>query len=156
MTTMFTLISCIQWYHVYKDIWDPVVGKTLNCECEDRNPQDPYAVNVKKVGTTVGHVPRVIWCICTLFWQIAAAFPFFAAYFPIVAWSLAVNFMYLPRVFETSSLWTLAIIFTSLFTASMVDSDILSGNKLCLSHLKYWYKFFAAIWQGVKNAKMFE
>ena len=64
MTATFTLISCVQGYHVYKD---PVVGETLNCECEDRNPQDPYTVSVKKVGTTVGHVPRVISCICTLF-----------------------------------------------------------------------------------------
>ena len=67
MTATFTLISCVRGYHVYKDIWDPVVGETLNCECEDRNYKDPYAVGVKKVGTTVGHVPRVTSCICTLF-----------------------------------------------------------------------------------------
>ena len=67
MAATFTLISCVRGYHVYKDIWDPVVGETLNCEREDRNPQDPYAVSVKKVGTTVGHVPRVVSCICTLF-----------------------------------------------------------------------------------------
>ena len=138
MAAMFTLISCIRGYHVYKGIWDPVVGETLNCEREDRNPQDPYAIDVKKVGTAVGHVPRVISCICTLFWQIAAAIPFFAAYSPIVARSLAANFMYLPCIFEMSSLWTLAIIFTFLFTASMVNSNILPGNELCLSHLKYW------------------
>ena len=77
---MFTLISCVRGYHVYKDIWDPVVGETLNCEREDRNPQDPYDVDVKKIG----HVP-VISCICTLFKRIAAAIPFFAAYSLIVA-----------------------------------------------------------------------
>ena len=33
----------------------------MNCEREDRNPKDPYAVGVKKVGTTVGHVPHVIF-----------------------------------------------------------------------------------------------
>ena len=48
MTATFTLISCIQGYYVYKD---PVVGEMLNCEREDRNPQDPYTVGVKKVGT---------------------------------------------------------------------------------------------------------
>ena len=67
MAVTFTLISCVRGYYVYKDIWDPVVGEMLNCEHKDRNPQDPYAVSVKKVGTTVGHVPRVISCICTLF-----------------------------------------------------------------------------------------
>ena len=67
MTVTFTLISCIQGYHVYKDIWDPVFGEMLNCKLEDRNPQAPYTVGVKKVGTTVGHVPCVISCICTLF-----------------------------------------------------------------------------------------
>ena len=66
MAAMFTLISGVQGYHQCKDIWDPVVGETLNCEREDRNPQGPYAVDVKKVGTTVGHVLCVISCICTL------------------------------------------------------------------------------------------
>ena len=65
--TILNSISCVRGYHQYKDIWDPVVGEMLNCERENRNPQGPYAVDVKEVGITVGHVLRVILCICTLF-----------------------------------------------------------------------------------------
>ena len=52
---------------MYKDVWDPGLGESVCCEREDRNPQDPYAVGLKKDDTTVGHVPRTISCICTLF-----------------------------------------------------------------------------------------
>ena len=44
-----------------------VVGETLNCEHEVKNPQDLYVVGLWKYGTTVGHVLCVISCICTLF-----------------------------------------------------------------------------------------
>ena len=67
MATSFTFTSCVRGYHVYKDIWNPTVGETLNCEREARNAQDPYAVCLNKDDNTVGHVPRVISCICTLF-----------------------------------------------------------------------------------------
>ena len=67
MATSFTFTSCVRGYHVYKDIWNPTVGETLNCECEARNAQDPYAVCLRKDDNTVGHVPRVISCICMLF-----------------------------------------------------------------------------------------
>ena len=63
----FTLTSCVRGYHVYKDIWNPPVGETVDCEREDRNPEDPYAVALRKDSVTVGHVPRTISCICTLF-----------------------------------------------------------------------------------------
>ena len=38
---------------------------TLNCECEVKNPQDLYAVGLRKYGITVLHVLCVISCICT-------------------------------------------------------------------------------------------
>jgi len=44
MAVTFTLVSCIREYHVYKDAWDPSLGESIPCEREDRNPQDPYAV----------------------------------------------------------------------------------------------------------------
>ena len=31
-----------------------------NCECEGRNPEDPYAVALWKDGIIVGHIPRTI------------------------------------------------------------------------------------------------
>jgi len=43
MAVTFTLVSCIHGFHVYKDIWDPSLGKSIRCEREDRNSQDPYA-----------------------------------------------------------------------------------------------------------------
>ena len=43
MAATFTLVSYIRKYHVHKDIWDPSLGESICCECEDRNPQDPYA-----------------------------------------------------------------------------------------------------------------
>ena len=59
----------------YKDIWNPVqsvVDETLNCKHEVKNPQDLYAVGLWKYGTTIGHVLRVISCICTLFFTTEA------------------------------------------------------------------------------------
>ena len=39
----------------------------MNCECEGRNPEDPYAVALWKDGDIIGHVPHTISCACTLF-----------------------------------------------------------------------------------------
>ena len=55
-----------------KGIWNPVrlvVAETLNYESEVKNPQDLYTVSLRKYGTTVGHVLRLISCICTLFFN---------------------------------------------------------------------------------------
>ena len=56
----FTFVSCIRGYHVYKDIWIPFVSEIVNCQCEARNPEDPFAVGLKKDGATVGHVPCIM------------------------------------------------------------------------------------------------
>ena len=55
-----------------KGIWNPVrlvVGETLNCKSEVKNPQDLYVVSLRKYDTTFGHVLRLISCICTLFFN---------------------------------------------------------------------------------------
>lgn len=68
MTSTFTFTSCIHGYHIYKDVWDPSVGETVNCERESGNSADRYAVALRKAdGVIVGHVPRTISCMCTLF-----------------------------------------------------------------------------------------
>jgi len=54
-------------YYVYKDIWDPPVSEIVFCECEDRNPRDPYVVALWKDSITVGHIPCAISCINMLF-----------------------------------------------------------------------------------------
>ena len=62
----------IQGYHEYKRIWDdPVDGDELECKREIGNSHDTHAVAVQKVidgeEKTVGHVPRKISAICSLF-----------------------------------------------------------------------------------------
>ena len=59
--------SCVRGYHVYKDVWNAVLGEELLCQREAGNSSDLYAVAVLKDGTTVGHLPRKISRICTLF-----------------------------------------------------------------------------------------
>ena len=44
-----------------------IVGETLNCKREVKNPQDLHVIGLRKYGTTVGHVLHVISCICMLF-----------------------------------------------------------------------------------------
>lgn len=59
--------SCVRGYHVYKNIWDAVIGEELQCERELDNENDRYAVAVKKDGTIIGHLPRTISRACSLF-----------------------------------------------------------------------------------------
>ena len=64
----FTIDSCIRGYHVYKDIWNPVLGEVLTCRADIGNVHDPYAVvTLTAANTTVGHVPRNISTVCHLF-----------------------------------------------------------------------------------------
>ena len=52
---------------IYKDIWDAIIGEMLQCERELDNESDRYAVAIKKDGTIIGHLPRVISQACSLF-----------------------------------------------------------------------------------------
>ena len=77
------LSSCVRGHHIYKDILDPVIGEKLDCRRECGNVQDRYAVAVVRTHVdpkpkhrrhktentvaTVGHLPRKISCICSLF-----------------------------------------------------------------------------------------
>ena len=85
MAVTYTLASCICGYHVYEDVWNPGFSEFINCEREDRNPQDPYAVGLKKDGNTVGHVPCTITCICTLLLRHGGA-----TYYSYCDWAKAV------------------------------------------------------------------
>lgn len=66
-SSSFQLESKIRGYHVYKDIWVAVDGEVLGCRRETSNGHDPFAVAVVKDSTVVGHVPRRISAICSLF-----------------------------------------------------------------------------------------
>lgn len=49
-------VSCIQDYHVYKDIWDTAVGEVLVSEREPHNVEDRYSIAIKKDETVIGHL----------------------------------------------------------------------------------------------------
>ena len=53
--------------HVYQAIWTAAVGQVLPCVREPANPDDRYAVAVMKDGTIVGHLPKKVSRICSLF-----------------------------------------------------------------------------------------
>ena len=65
--------TCVRGFHVYEDVWRPVIGEELRCQREEDNTRDPYAVVVTKSRTgvvgveVVGHVPRYLSTVCSLF-----------------------------------------------------------------------------------------
>ena len=67
--TRFCYDSVVRGYHVYEDVWEASHGELLNCERETGNTFDPFAACVKKHDDIVGHVPRKISAIYSLFLQ---------------------------------------------------------------------------------------
>ena len=63
----YSVSSMVRGYHVYKDVWDAVVGDELQCIRETSNRHDPFAVAVVKNMIVVGHVPRKLSAMCSLF-----------------------------------------------------------------------------------------
>jgi len=64
----FSVQSVIRGYHVYKAIWDATIdGEVLLCEREVGNIHDTFAVAVKKDGVIIGHCPRKISSLCSIF-----------------------------------------------------------------------------------------
>ena len=53
----YSFDSFIRGYHAYMERWDPWIGEVLPLEREPTNPEDKYAVAIKKSSGTVGHVP---------------------------------------------------------------------------------------------------
>ena len=45
-------------YHVYKDVWDPILNEELVGEREPQNAHDQNVIKLLKGGVIVGHVPR--------------------------------------------------------------------------------------------------
>ena len=62
-----TLRYSIRGYHVYRAIWSAALGEILQCERESDNLHDRYAVSVMRHGTIIGHLPRRISCVSSLF-----------------------------------------------------------------------------------------
>lgn len=65
----FEMESSIRGYHIYKGVWEPHNRESLSCRRESGNVHDPYAVAMihSSTGLVVGHVPRVISAVCSLF-----------------------------------------------------------------------------------------
>ena len=59
--------SVVRGHHVYKDRWTPRLGETLQCLREEENTTDHFAVAVYKYLNIVGHVPRAISTLCSVF-----------------------------------------------------------------------------------------
>ena len=53
-------------YHILQ-VWAAAVGKELVCERETDNSYDLYAVAVKRMGNIIGHLPRKLSKLCSLF-----------------------------------------------------------------------------------------
>ena len=70
MAETLVLKSCIWGFHVYNLVWTSSLDhpEVLICRREPGNVSDPYAVVVcNSGGTAVGHIPRKISAMCSLF-----------------------------------------------------------------------------------------
>ena len=54
---VFEIDSYVRGYHVYMDVWSPVIGETLLVKREPSNVKDQHAVAIVKEDAVVGHVP---------------------------------------------------------------------------------------------------
>ena len=63
----YELPCCVRGYHVYKAIWTAIDGEELVCRREPTNGGDRYAVAVLKGETIIGHLPRKMSKLFSLF-----------------------------------------------------------------------------------------
>ena len=59
--------SMVRGYHIYKDVWDAVIGQTLPCQMKSRNASDPYAVAVICDSWPCPSCHICISAVCNLF-----------------------------------------------------------------------------------------
>ena len=64
--SQFCYESVVRGHHISKDFWIPAEGEILSC-VSSTNRFDSFAVAVKKDSVVVGHVPRKIAVIYSLF-----------------------------------------------------------------------------------------
>ena len=60
---------CIRGLHVYKEVLTPVIEEILICSRESANLHDPFAVKILKSEMIIGHLPRSISSVCSLFFR---------------------------------------------------------------------------------------
>ena len=74
MDTYFSFEAMIRGYYIYKDVWDSEIGERLSCQVERNNRHNTHAVAVIKSSNVVGHLPRKISLICSLFLRRSGSF----------------------------------------------------------------------------------
>ena len=60
-------VCCVHGYHVYCEIWEAAVDEVLVCEREPRNTADRYAVALQRSVAVIGHLPKKISQVFSLF-----------------------------------------------------------------------------------------
>ena len=63
-----TIKSCVKGYHIYRTLWNcSPAGQEFECERESSNGSDRYTVVVTRNAETIGHIPRNISKVCSIF-----------------------------------------------------------------------------------------
>ena len=63
----FEIEAMVRGYHIYKNVWSAVIDEEFPCKREDGNCFDPFAVSVCNGDIVIGHVPRKISSVCSLY-----------------------------------------------------------------------------------------
>ena len=66
-TKMFSIEVMVRGYHIYQDSWDAGIGEQLPCKREPGNRKDLFAVAVVRPNVTIGHAPKKISSVCSMF-----------------------------------------------------------------------------------------
>ena len=63
-----TIERAVRGHHIFKSVWQPVIGEILHTKREESNPVDRHAVAVIKTSQqTVGHMPPGNFTNCLVF-----------------------------------------------------------------------------------------
>ena len=65
----FSLTTTACGFHIYKDVWEPTIDEVLPCKRDVGNSHNMFAVAIKNSSEVVGHVPRFLLSICSIFIQ---------------------------------------------------------------------------------------
>ena len=63
----FEIEAMVRGYHIYKDVWSAVIDEEFPCKREDGNRFDPFTVAVCNGDIVIGHVPRKISSVRSLY-----------------------------------------------------------------------------------------
>ena len=67
-------VILVRGSHVYKDTWATAVSEELPHQCEDGNGADSFAVAVVRGEAIVGHIPKKVSSVCSIYAGAARSF----------------------------------------------------------------------------------